>query len=302
MMAALSNPRTPHLAKPPSTALRWFLAHCPLVVRTAFVAIAIIIAVAALGPFLARDPNAQNLLSVLHPPLNPRDADIYLFGTDQLGRDLMARLFSGMRASLLITFFAVLIGGVLGTAIGLASGYIGGWVDNLLMRIVDVQLAVPGVLLVLTLAAALRPSVGTTICVLSLIVWVVYARVARAQVLSLRETDLVMAARATGCSDARILLYHVLPNIAGSIWVITTLEFAHVMIAEAALGYLGLGVPPPAPTLGAMIAEGQRYLQLGKWWLVVVPSVVMSVTIISINAIGNWLRDMLDPRSRGRAD
>ena len=299
-MAILSDPRTDQPAKPRPTALRR-LSRCPPSVLAAFVAVALVVAVAAFGPLLARDPTAQDLLSVLKPPLTQGNAGTYLLGTDQLGRDLLARLVSGMRTSLLITFFAVLIGGMIGTAIGLASGYVGGRVDNLLMRVVDIQLAVPGVLLVLTLAAVLRPGVGTTICVLSLIVWVVYARVARAQVLSLRETDLVMAARATGCSDARILLYHVLPNIAGSIWVITTLEFAHVMIAEAALGYLGLGVPPPAPTLGAMISEGQRYLQLGKWWLVVMPGFVVSLTIISINAIGNWLRDMLDPRSRGRS-
>jgi len=300
-MAILSDPRTDQPAKPRPTALRRLLSRCPPSVLAAFVAVALVVAVAAFGPLLARDPTAQDLLSVLKPPLTQGNAGTYLLGTDQLGRDLLARLVSGMRTSLLITFFAVLTGGVIGTAIGLASGYLGGRVDNLLMRVVDIQLAVPGVLLVLTLAAVLRPGVGTTICVLSLIVWVVYARVARAQVLSLRETDLVMAARATGCSDARILLYHVLPNIAGSIWVITTLEFAHVMIAEAALGYLGLGVPPPAPTLGAMISEGQRYLQLGKWWLVVMPGFVVSLTIISINAIGNWLRDMLDPRSRGRS-
>ncbi|MBN9038072.1 MAG: ABC transporter permease [Rhizobiales bacterium] len=300
-MAILSDPRTDQPAKPQPTALRRLLSRCPPSVLAAFVAVALVVAVAAFGPLLARDPTAQDLLSVLKPPLTQGNAGTYLLGTDQLGRDLLARLVSGMRTSLLITFFAVLTGGVIGTAIGLASGYLGGRVDNLLMRVVDIQLAVPGVLLVLTLAAVLRPGVGTTICVLSLIVWVVYARVARAQVLSLRETDLVMAARATGCSDARILLYHVLPNIAGSIWVITTLEFAHVMIAEAALGYLGLGVPPPAPTLGAMISEGQRYLQLGKWWLVVMPGFVVSLTIISINAIGNWLRDMLDPRSRGRS-
>lgn len=300
-MAILSDPRTDQPAKPRPTALRRLLSRCPPSVLAAFVAVALVVAVAAFGPLLARDPTAQDLLSVLKPPLTQGNAGTYLLGTDQLGRDLLARLVSGMRTSLLITFFAVLIGGMIGTAIGLASGYLGGRVDNLLMRVVDIQLAVPGVLLVLTLAAVLRPGVGTTICVLSLIVWVVYARVARAQVLSLRETDLVMAARATGCSDARILLYHVLPNIAGSIWVITTLEFAHVMIAEAALGYLGLGVPPPAPTLGAMISEGQRYLQLGKWWLVVMPGFVVSLTIISINAIGNWLRDMLDPRSRGRS-
>jgi peptide/nickel transport system permease protein len=300
-MAILSDPRTDQPARPRPTALRRLLSRCLPSVLTAFVAVALVVAVAAFGPLLARDPTAQDLLSVLKPPLTQGNAGTYLLGTDQLGRDLLARLVSGMRTSLLITFFAVLTGGVIGTAIGLASGYLGGRVDNLLMRVVDIQLAVPGVLLVLTLAAVLRPGVGTTICVLSLIVWVVYARVARAQVLSLRETDLVMAARATGCSDARILLYHVLPNIAGSIWVITTLEFAHVMIAEAALGYLGLGVPPPAPTLGAMISEGQRYLQLGKWWLVVMPGFVVSLTIISINAIGNWLRDMLDPRSRGRS-
>lgn len=300
-MAILSDPRTDQPAKPRPTALRRLLSRCPPSVLAAFVAVVLVVAVAAFGPLLARDPAAQDLLSVLKPPLTQGNAGTYLLGTDQLGRDLLARLVSGMRTSLLITFFAVLTGGVIGTAIGLASGYLGGRVDNLLMRVVDIQLAVPGVLLVLTLAAVLRPGVGTTICVLSLIVWVVYARVARAQVLSLRETDLVMAARATGCSDARILLYHVLPNIAGSIWVITTLEFAHVMIAEAALGYLGLGVPPPAPTLGAMISEGQRYLQLGRWWLVVMPGFVVSLTIISINAIGNWLRDMLDPRSRGRS-
>ncbi|QDY99596.1 ABC transporter permease [Nitratireductor mangrovi] len=299
-MAILSNRRTDNPPQPLESIPRPLFSRCPPSVVLAFAAVTIVVAISALGPLLVRDPNAQDLLAVMRPPLARGNVGTYLLGTDQLGRDLLARLVTGMRTSLLITLFAVLIGGVFGTAIGLASGYLGGRVDNLLMRTVDIQLAVPGVLLVLTLAAVLRPGVGTTICVLSLIVWVVYARVARAQVLSLRETDLVLAARATGCSDMRILLYHVLPNIAGPIWVITTLEFAHVMIAEAALGYLGLGVPPPAPTLGAMIAEGQRYLQLGKWWLVVMPGFVVTLTIISINTVGNWLRDTLDPRSRSR--
>jgi len=289
------------LAAPVTGAATTSRRRLPLAIVIALAILTAVVGAALIGPFLAGDPNAQSLTSALKPPMSVgADGQTHLLGTDQLGRDQLARVLSGTRTSLMVSFLALVIGGMVGTMVGMVSGYVGGRLDNILMRLVDVQLAVPGVLLVLTLAAALRPSMTTTIGVLALVVWVVYARVARAQVLSLRETDFIVAARATGCTNTSILLRHVLPNIAGPICVISTVEFGHVMIAEASLGYLGFGIPPPAPTLGSMISAGQGYLPLGIWWLVVVPGLVITATIVSTNAVGNWLRDILDPRSRRR--
>jgi peptide/nickel transport system permease protein len=272
--------------------------------RRPFVAAALIIGaaivvLAAIGPTLLVSPNAQDLLHTLQPPVGLRGgSSTHLLGTDLLGRDLLSRTVSALQTSLIAAVAALAIGAVVGVAIGMTAGYVGGIVDEVVMRIVDVQLAVPGIVFVMLIIAILRPTMLTMIGVLALIAWVVFARVARAQVLSLREQDMVVAVRAMGATHARILVRHVLPNIAGPLLVIATVELANLVIVQAALSYLGLGVPPPTPTLGGMIFDGQSQLAAHIWWPVVVPACFVVLLIAAANIIGDWFRDKLDPRAR----
>ncbi|MEV7005051.1 ABC transporter permease [Streptosporangium sp. NPDC051022] len=263
------------------------------IIALAGVILGIAVLSAVLGPLLVGDPTTQSLPDALRPPGTAG----HPLGTDDLGRDQLARLVHGARTSLLVASLAASLGGVVGVAVGMVAGYVGGAFDEVVMRIVDVQLAIPSILLVLTAVTVLKPSFPTIVVVLALSVWMVYARLARAQVLSLREQDMVTAIRSLGASNTRILFLHVLPNIAGPLLIITTMEVATLIMAEAALGYLGMGVPPPTPTLGAMISAGQTGLTTGVWWPVVVPGLTIALLILSINILGDWLRDRLDPRS-----
>jgi peptide/nickel transport system permease protein len=257
---------------------------------------------AAIGPFLAASPNAQSLAeSYLKPYGFSGASSHHLLGTDQLGRDVLARALNGLRISFFTSGLAILIAAVVGTTLGMIAGYAGGIVDDIVMRVVDVQLAIPGIILVLMLVAALRPSFWSVVGVLALIAWVLYARVARAQVLALREDDMILAVRSLGASTFRTLARHILPNIVGPLLVVTTLEIASLIIAEAALGFLGLGIPPPTATLGRMIADGQSGETAGIWWPVVVPGAFIIGMIVSINILGEWLRDWLDPKGNEMA-
>lgn len=266
------------------------------VVVVSLVFLAVIVLIALIGPYLVRDPGKQTLSDVLLPP----GTNGYLLGTDQLGRDELARVVHGLRSSLSIVVLATLVAAVFGTLIGMLAGYARGAFGEVVMRIVDVQLAIPVIILVLAAVTILTPRFSTIVLVLALAIWVVYARLARAQTLTLREQEMVMALRSMGASHTRILLNHVLRNISGSLLIITTLELANLIMAEAALGYLGLGVPPPQPTLGGMISEGQTTLIVGGWWTVVVPGVVIAGVILAVNIVGDWLRDRFDPRADRR--
>jgi peptide/nickel transport system permease protein len=254
-----------------------------------------------LGPLFLQDPAVQSLSNALSPPawVDGGTAE-HLLGTDHLGRDILARVVTGIRTSLLTSVLSTLIGGAFGVAVGMIAGYYRGWLDEVIMRVTDIQMSIPSILLVLTVVTVLRPSLASIIFVLSLAAWVLFARVARAQVLSLREQDVVMAIKGLGASDARILFRHLLPNISGALLVIATFEVATLILAESALGYLGLGVPPPTPTLGAMISAGQEVLTAGIWWPVVVPGTVIALFIIAVNILGDWLRDRLDPHEVSR--
>ena len=252
-----------------------------------------------IGPTFLVSPNTQDLTDTLQPPVGMRAGSAtHLLGTDLLGRDLLSRAVSGLQTSLIVAVAALAVGAVVGVAIGMTAGYVGGIFDELVMRIVDVQLAVPGIVFVMLIIAIVQPTLLTMIGVLALIAWVVFARVARAQTLSIREQDMVMAARAMGARHARILVRHILPNIAGPLLVIATVELANLVIVQAALSYLGLGVPPPTPTLGGMIFDGQTELAAHIWWPVVVPACFIVLLIAAANVIGDWLRDILDPRAR----
>jgi peptide/nickel transport system permease protein len=223
----------------------------------------------------------------------------HYLGTDPLGRDLMSRLMFGSRISLLVGFTAVMIGGTLGLCLGLLSGYYGHWLDDIIMRVADIQLAFPSILLYIAVLAVVGPGLVNVIVILGLTGWVVYGRVTRGQVLSVREQEFVQAARSIGCRDSRIIWKHVLPNVFGALIVVGSFAVASNIIAEASLSFLGLGVPPAVPTWGIMLAEGKEYLR-DAWWPVTFPGLAIMLTVLSINALGDWLRDYLDPRMKSQ--
>jgi peptide/nickel transport system permease protein len=252
---------------------------------------------AALAPALApADPIRNDLLSRLTPPMwMDGGSHRHPLGTDTLGRDVVSRLLYGARVSLLVGFAAVLVAGVVGVALGLVAGYYGGRLDDLLMRLGDVQLAFPVLVLAIAVLSVLGASLGNVIVVLGLTGWVTYARIARAETLTLRHREFVESARALGARDAAILWRHILPNVLPPITVVATFSLARTIIAEASLSFLGLGIPPPAPSWGAMLDEGRNYLTTG-WWLALFPGLAILALVLGINLVGDWLRDALDPR------
>ena len=259
------------------------------------VALVLVTALAAawISPF---DPVEQDIGERLRPPGWRDDAGrAHPLGTDHLGRDLFARIIYGARPALLVGFAAVAISGVLGMMAGLLAGYFGGRVDDLLMRLADIQLAFPFILLAIAVIGVLGPSLTTIICVIGVSSWVVYARIVRGAALSLREREFVQAAEALGSGDGRILVRHILPNVFTPWLVVATLDMARVIVIESALSFLGLGVQPPAPTWGGMLADGRVYISTA-WWLATFPGLAILVTVLGINLFGDGLRDTLDPR------
>jgi peptide/nickel transport system permease protein len=244
------------------------------------------------------DPVRQNLLLARQAPLGwPGGSLAYPAGTDGLGRDILTRLIYGARVSLAVGFGSVAIAGTLGVLLGLLAGYRGGWWDDLIMRVGDIQLAFPALVLAIALMAVLGAGLANVILVLALTNWVTYARVVRGEVLSLRSREFVQAARLLGVPDTRIMLRHILPNVTAPVVVVASFTVAQVIIAEATLSFLGIGVPPPAPSWGSMIAEGRQYLS-SAWWIMTVPGLVLMVVLLAFNVVGDWLRDVLDPRLR----
>lgn len=263
------------------------------------VVIALIIASALLSPLLAPfDPSAQNLGARLLPPLSAaEDGVFHTLGTDHLGRDLLSRLIYGSRISLMVGISASLLAGTLGVLLGLFAGYFGGRIDDLIMRLSDVQLALPYILVAMAILAIVGSSLFNVILVLAGTQWVTYARVVRSSVLSVREQEYVLAARTVGMGDARILLRHILPNVFAPVIVIATFSVAQTIVAEAALSFLGLSVPPSIPSWGGMLSDGRTYLSVA-WWVVTIPGLAISLTVIGVNLLGDWLRDYLDPKLR----
>ena len=258
----------------------------------------IVTLVAIFGPWLAPfDPNRQNLIMRLLPPGSPGAGDMtYWLGSDQLGRDVLSRLLYGARISLLVGFAAIAIGGTIGVVAGLVSGYFGGRVDDVLMRLADIQLAFPFILLAIMFLVVLGPGVLNMILVLGIGQWVTYARIVRAQTMALREKEYVEAARAMGDRTLSILFRTILPNIMAPLTVIASFNVASVILAEAALSFLGLGVPPDVPTWGGMLSESREHLMSNKWWMAEFPGLAIVFTVLAFNIIGDWLRDFLDPR------
>jgi peptide/nickel transport system permease protein len=253
---------------------------------------------AIFAPYLTPfEPSAQRLLSRLRPPETVGDAFPYLLGTDSLGRDIFTRVLYGARISLLIGLISVLIGGALGVALGLVSGFFGGVAETVIMRLADIQLAIPALILALTIMAIFGPSLQNVIIVLGITGWVPFARIVRGEVLTVKEREYLIAARAVGASAVRQMLRHILPNIAASVIVLASLRLGTVIILEASLSFLGLGVQPPTPTWGNMISEG-RDLLYSAWWVSTMPGIALSLTVIGVNIVGDWLRDVLDPKLR----
>lgn len=218
-------------------------------------------------------------------------------GTDQLGRDILSRIIHGSQITLAVAASAVVLGGIVGVFLGIVAGYRGGMVDRILMRLVDIQLAIPLMLLALLVVAALGPSLSNLIVVLAVTSWIRYARIIRGQVLSLREREFVLAARAISAPTSRIMLRHILPNVLTPALVVATLELARIIIMDAALSFLGLGVQPPTASWGRMLAEGRTYIS-SAWWIVTFPGLAILLTVLSVNLVGDWLRDYFDPRLR----
>jgi peptide/nickel transport system permease protein len=265
--------------------------------------LAVVALVALLGPWLAPfDPNRQSLTTRLAPPLVAAPAGVtYWLGSDGLGRDVLSRLIYGARVSLLVGLAAIAVGGAIGVVAGMIAGYRGGWVDDVTMRLGDVQLAFPFVLLAILFLVVLGPGLVNLVLVLGIGQWVTYARIVRAETLRLREQEFVEAARALGDGTTTILVRTILPNLVAPLTVIASFNVASVILTEASLSFLGLGVPPSVPTWGSMLAEGRDSLLANKWWLAVFPGLAIMATVLSFNLLGDWLRDVLDPRLRERA-
>lgn len=250
--------------------------------------------------FAPYEPTAQSLRTRNSPPFTfSASGPIHLFGTDTLGRDIFSRIIYSARVSLLVAFCGVIASGVLGITLGVVSGTLRGRTDDVIMRLADLQLGFPFLMLALLVLYALGPSLANIILIFAIVRWPVYARVARSLAMSLREAPFVEAARSLGASNARIIYHHILPNMSSPLIVLATTEVAKLILAEATLSFLGLGIQPPASSWGLMVAAGRDYVALA-WWLVAFPGLAIFLTALSVNLLATWLRAVSDPVQRWR--
>ena len=268
------------------------------VVPVAILAAIALVAIFAnvLAPY---DPEIGTLTARFRPPAWQVGGNSeHLLGTDHVGRDVLSRLIFGARVSMVVGFTAVVVAGVIGTWLGILSGYLGGWVDQVIMRITDTWLALPALTFAIFLAAIVGPSEMNIVIILGAVYWTRYARVIRGEVLSLKEREFVRLAIVAGCSTLSIMRRHILPNVLNSAIVLGTLMLGVVIVTEAALSFLGVGVPPPKPAWGLMLADGKKGLMVGYWWLTVLPGMCIMLMVLSANLLGDWLRVKLDPQLR----
>ncbi len=261
--------------------------------------IAALLLMAVAAPLLApHDPAAQDLRARLKPPAwSAQGTWNHILGTDHLGRDVLSRLIYGSRVSLLVGVAVVTIAGTFGVIMGLLAGYRGGRTDSIIMRWIDTQVAFPGLLLALIILAVIGPSMITVIIVLSLNGWMVYGRMTRSAVLAVRQTAYVEAAEIVGCRAHRVIFRHILPNLTSPLLTLAILEFARIVLAEAALSFLGLGIQPPATSWGLDVATGKDYI-FRAWWLVTMPGIAISITVLAVNLVASWMRLISDPQER----
>ncbi len=258
--------------------------------------ILILVLTALLAPVIAPyDPTLGTLGDRLKPPFwQAGGSTAHLLGTDVLGRDTLSRMIYGARTSLAVAVIAILVAGSIGSALGIAAGYLGGWADVLIMRTADLAFSFPTILLAMVLAVVFGASFQNIILVISLILWAEYARMARGETLQVKEMDFIALARVAGCSQVSIMWRHVLPNVASSLIVLATLQVGVVIILEASLSFLGVGIPPPTPDWGGMVSEGRSYI-VTAWWLSVVPGVAILATVLSFNLLGDALAELFNP-------
>jgi len=283
----------------PSRVLRsiWALRQYP--VLPIFILMIVLVIPAIFAELIAPyDPVENSLRNRLLPPFWMEGGGFdHILGTDKVGRDILSRLIYGSRVSVIIAGISIVVGGLIGTSLGIIGGYFGGWVDSLIMRAVDISLSIPIILLGLVLVAALGPSKSTVIIVVVTLLWSRYARLARGETLAVRTQDYIARARVSGASHTRIMIHHVFPNIFNSIVVLATLQVGFVIILEATLSFLGAGIPRPIPAWGLMVADG-RELVVAAWWLAFFPGFAIMLVVLSMNLLGDWLRDKFDPKQR----
>lgn len=276
----------------PGTLRRWL----PPRVWPFVLLLAVMLVLALLAPWLApRDPNAQNLLGRLKPPGAELRGITYRFGTDELGRDLLSRLIFGARVSLMVAAVAVLISGAVGTMLGMLAGWYRGAIGTVIMRLVDIVLSVPAILLAIIIVAIIGPGLMNVVLVLAFTRWARFARIAYGQTLGLVGLPYVRLSHFMGASGLRVMLRHILPNIIGPVMVIATLEFGLMVLFEAGLSFLGLGVQPPTPSWGAILSTGRNYVTTA-WWISVFPGLFLFLLILSVNVLGDHVRDVIEGR------
>lgn len=265
------------------------------------VLVLIVSLIAIFAPFLAsHDPAAVNPLNRLKPPVWMEGGTAeYWLGTDNLGRDMWSRIVYGSRVSLIVGVGAVLVSGFIGAVLGLLSGFYGKWVDAMIMRVSDAFMAIPTILFMLVVLAVVGPGLTTLIFVIGVTNWVSYTRVVRGEVLSLKEGDFVKAARAIGAKNHQIMFKHILPNILSSFIVISGMSVATTIITEASLSFLGLGIKPPAVSWGGMLSDGRQYIAT-SWWVATFPGLAITITVLGVIFLGDWLRDVLDPHMKSK--
>jgi peptide/nickel transport system permease protein len=267
----------------------------PLAILVPYVLVALF--AGAISPYDPTEPIPG--AKIFEPPFWAAGGSAHaLLGTDFQGRDVLSRLIFGSQVSLIVGLTGTLVAGGIGTAMGVMSGYLGGWVDQVIMRVTDAWLALPALVFAIFLATVSGPSMWNIVIILGAVYWTRYARVIRGEVLSLREREFVKLAEIAGASRARVILRHVLPNVLNSAMVLASLTIGVVIIAEASLSFLGVGVPPPQPAWGSMLAEGRAMLMAGDWWLTVFPGLCILLVVLATQLLGDWLRIRLDPQLR----
>jgi peptide/nickel transport system permease protein len=257
--------------------------------------LSVVIFLGIVGPLIVpHDPIESNLMESFAPPFQ---AATYPLGTDNMGRDVLSRIVGGARISLIVGITVVFVAGALGTIFAMMAGFFGGWLDSIIMRVTDTFLSLPYLMVAIVMTAVLGPSVRNIIVVLVVIGWAGYARVIRAEVLKMKQADFIRLAITAGASRWKILIRHIFPNVVNTLIVLATLQLGTTIIAEASLSFLGMGVPPPHPSWGLMLAQGRDYITYA-WWLCVWPGLAIMLTVLSCNLLGDWLRVRLDPKFR----